>query len=197
MNNNRSYIELKLKNLISKSGIRLINLFFKGNEFIDIHYARLGEVGLFYDENMVTINTIEDTFQNELGFELIKNVELQLVEQIKIAVLERIAYANNMNSLIRNSDYISEKVQTPYDKLSRIFSIHTGKTLEQYILAVKIERIKRLLIQNEFSVSEISYIMGYSSVQYLSRQFKKMVGKTVSEYRKDPSPRPIALEDIV
>lgn len=196
MNNKRPYIELKVKHLISRSGIKLVELFFKENEYIDVHYVRLGEVGLFYDEKEIKPKDIEDLFQKELDFEIIKNIELQLVEQIKIAVIELIAYSNNMNSLIRNSDYISEKLQQPYDKLTRVFSSQTGKTLEQYILSVKMERIKRLLIQNEFSVSEISYMMSYSSVQYLSRQFKKIVGKTISEYKKNPIPLPIALEDI-
>lgn len=197
MNTKKSYIELKLQHLISRSGIKLIELFFKDNKNIDIQYVRLGEVGLFYNKESIQYSEIVILFEQELGFTVITNPELQTVEQIKIAVIELIAYANNMSSLIRNSDYISEKLQQPYDKLTRIFSSQVGKTLEQYILAVKIEHIKRLLVQNEFSVSEISYMMGYSSVQYLSRQFKKMTGKTISEYKKNPKPLPMALEDIL
>jgi len=40
------------------------------------------------------------------------------------------------------------------------------------------------LIENdEYSLSEIAYMMDYSSVQYLSNQFKKMTGTTVTQYK--------------
>jgi len=40
-------------------------------------------------------------------------------------------HANNANSLIRNSDYLSEKVGMPYITLSKLFSERTGHTLEK------------------------------------------------------------------
>ncbi|WP_066434926.1 helix-turn-helix domain-containing protein [Chryseobacterium sp. CCH4-E10] len=193
----RKFLELKLKNLISKSGLKLINFYFREMEGIDIYSARLGEVSLYYDENKYSYNEIKMIFEEEFGFEVIHNPELQIIEKIKIAVIELIFFANNMNSLIRNSDYISQKLQLPYDKLTRIFSAITGKTLEQYILMVKIEKIKSLLLQEEYTVSEISYMMGYSTVQYLSNQFKKSTGKTISEYKKDRQPKPVPLEEIL
>ena len=39
-------------------------------------------------------------------------------------------------------------------------------TLERYIILQKIERIKQLIDNNEHTLSEISYMMDYSSVQY-------------------------------
>jgi len=56
-------------------------------------------------------------------------------------------------------------------------------TLEKYIILHKIERIKELIDQNEFTLSEIAYMMDYSSVQYLSSQFRKYAGYTVSDYK--------------
>jgi hypothetical protein len=104
----RKFLELKLKNLISKSGLKLINFYFKEIEGIDIYSARLGEVSLYYDENKYSYNEIKMIFEEEFGFEVIHNPELQIIEKIKIAVIELIFFANNMNSLIRNSDYISQ-----------------------------------------------------------------------------------------
>jgi len=105
-------------------------------------------------------------------------------------------YANNNNSIIRNSDYLVDKIGKSYQYLSSLFVEYENRTLEKFIIAHKIERTKVLLLQNEMSLSEIAYQMGYSSVQYLSNQFKKTTGITVSEFKKQKNTLHIALEDI-
>ena len=105
------------------------------------------------------------------------------MEQIKTSVIQFIFYGNNANSLIRNSDFLSEKLGHHYTHLSKVFSEKTGKTLEKYIILIKIERIKELISYDEMTLSEVAYQMGYSSVQYLSNQFKQITGYSVSEYK--------------
>jgi AraC-like DNA-binding protein len=117
------------------------------------------------------------------GFSLIKDKEDLLVEQIIIAVIEWFYYGNNANTIIRNSDYLSDKLGLPYFHISKVFSDKTGTTLEKYIILVKIERVKELLSYDEMTLSEIAYMMGYSAVQYLSNQFKQVTGYTVTEYK--------------
>ena len=56
-------------------------------------------------------------------------------------------------------------------------------TIEQYIILQKIERAKELLKYNDDTLSEIAYKLGYSSVQHLSNQFKKVTGMTASRFR--------------
>lgn len=68
-----------------------------------------------------------------------------------------------------------------------MFSANESTTLEKYIILQKLERIKELINQDEFTLSEIAYMMEYSSVQYLSNQFKKLTGLSVSEYRQHNS----------
>lgn len=131
------------------------------------------------------------------GFKLVKNKEEQLVEQIKVAVLEMIYYGNNLNTIIRNSDYLSDKIGQPYSYLSKLFSEFTGQTLEKYIILVKIERVKELLAYNEMTLSEISYQMGYSSVQYLSTQFKQVTGYSVSDYKNMEQKPRIPLDELL
>lgn len=195
MQSTRIHTVLKLRHLISKAGIKLIEVALKHQQGIDLHYAHLGEVALYYDADILSIGQIHALFE-ELGFEIIQNPEDALAEAIRIAAIELIHYANNVNSLIRNSDYISEKLGMSYDKLSRIYSKHTGSTLEQYLIRLKIEKAKELILSNAFSLSEISYMLGYSSVQYLSNQFKKTTGYTVSQFRELPHPELTALEDL-
>jgi YesN/AraC family two-component response regulator len=119
-----------------------------------------------------------------------------LVNEIKIAVVELVHYSNNNNSIIRNSDYLVEKIGRSYQQLSSIFAEYENRTLEKYIIAHKIERTKYLIIRNEMSLSEIAFQMGYSSVQYLSNQFKKITGITVSEFKKIDKPELLELDRV-
>ena len=191
----RTYFYLRLKDLISNAGIRLIEMSFKNNTEIDLYFVRMGEVGLYYDAEKYNEDAIIAMFQ-DLGFNIMSNPDDILVEKIRIAAIELIYFANNMNSLVRNSNYISEKLETPYDKLSRVFSKKTGKTLENYILRLKMEKVKQLIANQEYTLSEIAYMLEYSSVQYLSNQFKKITGMTVSQFKDSDVKEWIPIEQL-
>ena len=81
------------------------------------------------------------------------------------------------------SDYLSNKLNHDYSHLSTLFSSVEGITVEKYFILQKIEHVKELLIFDELSLSEISYKLGYSNVQYLSTQFKKITGMNPSEFK--------------
>ena len=182
--------------MLSKSCIRLVEMACATMEDVTIKKVFLGEVLLAFESHEVDELKIINCFE-QLGFEVINTPESVILERTKIAAVELIYYANNSNSLIRNSDYISERVQEPYDRISRIFSQITGTTLEKYIILLKIERAKELIYTNEMTLSEIAYMLGYSSVQYLSNQFKKITGFTVSAYRNLKNPLRTPLEQLL
>ena len=183
---NHSFINtpatLLIKNMVSNSCLRLVKEDLQRTGFIQVVSIKLGEAEIFYDAQVVNLDVI-NTLLLRNGFELILDNSAKLVEQIKSCVIEHIFYGSNTNSLIRNSDYLSDRLLHPYPYLSKVFSEKTGATLEKYIILIKIEKIKELITYEELSLSEISYMMGYSSVQYLSNQFKQITGYSVSEYK--------------
>jgi AraC-like DNA-binding protein len=187
---------LILKNMMSKSCIRLIELYFKNIEGISIKKIFLGEVTMAYDMLKTSEEEIVKHF-NQLGFAVVNDPDVMITEKIKVAAIELIHFANNTNSLIRNSDYISERVQLPYDKISKVFSKVTNTTLEKYIILLKIEKAKEMITAGELTLSEIAYTLGYSSVQYLSNQFKKTTGYTVSQYKELPQQERTPLENLI
>ena len=130
------------------------------------------------------------------GFEIIHSKEDRIVEEIKLAVTELIHDLNNVDSIVRKSDYIVEKLGLSYPYLSKIFSEHEHKTLEKYIILQKIERIKYLIDTDDFTLSEIAFMMDYSSVQYLSNQFKSITGMTVSQYKEDYQKTKIGIDKL-
>lgn len=187
---------IHLKNMFSRSCMKLIELSCHSHQNVKILKISLGEVRVEYDDLKTSKNKLIKCFE-ELGFESIKNPEEELVEKTKVAAIELIYKALNSNSLIRNSEYISDKLLLPYGKISRVFSKVTGTPLEKYIILLKIEKAKEMLCNQEYNISEIAYKMGYSSVQYFSNQFKRTVGITVSQFKKKPHAHRKALEEII
>lgn len=149
---------------------------------IIVHEVTLGRARVTYDATSISHETIHQVL-NKYGFGLLENKEDRLVAEIKIAVIELIHHLNNVNSIVRKSDYLVEKLGFSYPYLSKVFSEHEATTLEKYTIYQKIERIKHLIDEEEYSLSEIAYMMDYSSVQYLSNQFRKITGVTVSQYK--------------
>lgn len=127
-----------------------------------------------------------------LGFELLEDRRQVLLEQIKRAVIQWVR-AGEERSAMRFSEYLERRLGRDYSALSKLFSEACGTTLEKYLIAQKIERTKELLSDRELTLSEIADRLGYSSVAYLSAQFKQVTGMTPSRFReqKHPDRRPL------
>jgi AraC family transcriptional regulator len=173
---------LYIKNMVCHCCLRVIRTELE-KAGVAVREITLGKARVSYDEEKITIEGIRSVLQ-DLGTDLIEGREHRLVEEIKLAVIELIHQMNNVDSIVRKSEYLVEKTGLSFAYLSRIFSAHEHITLEKFIILHKIERIKELIDQEEFTLSEIAYMMDYSSVQYLSNQFKHITGMTVSEYKE-------------
>lgn len=173
---------IHIKNMICQCCLRVISGEFE-RAGIEVREISLGRAVITYDPDHISMEQIR-TILVELGTDLIETREDRLVEEIKLAVVELVHHMNNVDSIVRKSDYLVEKTGLSFAYLSRIFSSREHITLEKFIILNKIERIKELIDQEELTLSEIAYIMDYSSVQYLSNQFKHMTGMTVSDYKE-------------
>ena len=129
------------------------------------------------------------------GLELMDDKRAILIEKIKNSVVEMIHYADEIIK-INFSDYLSKKLNYDYTYLANLFSEVQGTTIEQFIIAHKIERIKELIIYGELNMTEIAAQMNYSSVAHLSNQFKKMTGLTPSHFKQLKDKRRNPIEEI-
>jgi len=129
------------------------------------------------------------------GLELMDDKKAMLIEKIKNTVVEMIHYTEELPTT-NFSDFLSKKLDYDYTYLSNLFSEVKGMTIEHYIISHKIERVKELIVYNEFNLSEIARKLGYSSVSHLSNQFKKVTGLTPSFFKKMTHKRHIALENL-
>jgi AraC-like DNA-binding protein len=129
------------------------------------------------------------------GLELMDDKKAILIERIKNVIIEMVHYADEFPHM-KNSDYLSIKLNYDYTYLANIFSEVTGITIEHYIIMHKIERVKELLLYDELNLTQISYKLNYSSVAHLSSQFKKITGLTPSYFRKIRDKKRVALENL-
>ncbi|MGZ3974438.1 MAG: helix-turn-helix domain-containing protein, partial [Flavisolibacter sp.] len=120
---------------------------------------------------------IIDAELRKVGFELIDTRVNKIIEDIKQAVLEYLGLGMDSQNL-KLSSFITKNLPYDYSYLSDLFSSVEGKTLEQYFILQRIEKVKELLVYDQLSLTEISYQTGFSSVHHLSSQFKKVTGLT-------------------
>jgi AraC-like DNA-binding protein len=119
---------------------------------------------------------------NQLGFEIIDDKKSRIIEQIKNIIIDLVHYHDN-NTKVNLSEVLSTQLHHEYTYLSNLFSEIEGTTIEKYFIAQKIEKVKELLVYDELSLSEIAFRLNYSSVAYLSNQFKKVTGLTPSHFK--------------
>ncbi len=117
-----------------------------------------------------------------LGFDLIDDRKSRLIERIKNLIIE-LVHEKDSQLKTSLSDYLTTHLHHDYHYLSNLFSEVEGTTIEKFFINQKIEKVKELLVYDELSLSEISHRMNYSSVAYLSSQFKRVTGLTPSHFR--------------
>jgi AraC-like DNA-binding protein len=129
------------------------------------------------------------------GLELLDDKKSVLIERIKNVIIEMIHYSDELPK-VNYSEYISKKLNYDYTYLSNLFSEVKGTTIQHFIILHKIERVKELLLYEQMNLTEISYLMQYSSVAHLSNQFKKVTGLSPSFYKMMKKKRVTNLEGL-
>lgn len=173
---------LHIKNMVCNRCIKVIKDEF---EKLEIKYKRIsiGEVELENELDKEKLRLLEKVLI-ENGFELIKDKRVKIIENIKNTVIKTIY--NDENFLINKKKFsglIVKNIGMDYSYLSSLFSSIENITIEHFIILQKVERVKELLKYGELTLSEIAFKLGYSSVQHLSTQFKKVTGLSASEFK--------------
>ena len=174
--------KLLIKNMVCNRCIKVVKEELEKLD-LDVRIIVLGEVVVNGGEKTLPIEKIKIVLE-ENGFELIEDKRAKIIEQIKLVILKLVRSDKNQKSLEENSSaYLIKETGQDYHYLSTLFSSVENITIEQYIILQKIERAKELLKYGELTLSEIAYKLGYSSVQHLSNQFKKVTGLTASQFK--------------
>lgn len=90
---------------------------------------------------------------------------------------------NNYNEQL-SLKMLAEKFHFNYYYLSSYFSTHNDEGFSEYLNKIRIQKSIELLENHDISISEISYMVGYSDNSYFCKVFKKFTGYTPSRYKK-------------
>lgn len=150
---------------------------------LDVRDVTLGEARLNADHIDDDQRSALEARLKGLGFELLDDSRSKIIERVKVAIIDKIHHSGAVELKHNWSDILAEELKQDYNYLSNLFSSVEGVTIEQFIIRQKIEKAKELLFYNEKNLSEIAYFLGYSSVQHLSTQFKKVTGQTPREFK--------------
>ena len=143
--------------------------------------VELGEVYIEETLSKDELKKVDLTLKN-LGFELIDDRKSQTIEKIKNTIITLVHHSDH-EIKTNLSAFITSQIHQDYNYLSSLFSEVEGITIEKYVIAQRIERAKELMVYDELTLSEIANQLGYSSVAYLSNQFKKITGFTPSYFK--------------
>jgi AraC-like DNA-binding protein len=163
---------------------------------LKVKNVELGEATIETNNKPVNFDEVRNILETN-GFELLDDKQGILVEKIKTLVIEKIqATQPGEIEKFNFSKYLSENLNVTYQYLSHLFSSLEDTTIEKYIIHQKIEKVKELLVYDELTLSEIAFNLGYSSVQHLSSQFKKVTGFTPSHYKSLKHKKRIPLDKV-
>jgi AraC-like DNA-binding protein len=143
-------------------------------------HSELGSVEITNSISADSLALFANRLQN-CGLELIENNRHTLVEQIKNTIIQMVYY-DDTELKEKKSIYLCKKLGYNYTYLSNVFSYETGDTIEHYIIKHRIERVKELLSYKDLNLTQISYLLNYSSVAHLSAQFKHVTGYTPTSF---------------
>jgi AraC-like DNA-binding protein len=166
-------------------------------ESMDLNYrtVELGEIDIKEELDKEQLATLKKRLMVS-SLLLMDDKKSMLIEKIKVIIIDMVHHAEEI-PLINFSEYLCTKIDHDYTYMATLFSEVTGTTIEHFIIAHKIEKVKELLLYDELNLTEISYKLNYSSVAHLSNQFKKVTGLTPTYFKKlREFKKRIHLEDI-
>ncbi|MDQ1162050.1 AraC-like DNA-binding protein [Chryseobacterium sp. SORGH_AS 447] len=174
-------MKIFIKNMVCARCISAVQAIFNESG-IPLKSIMLGEAETESEVSEKEMQLLEQQLE-DTGFERIKDSARQQTEKIKNLIIAQISGLDIAEDFLL-SEFLSSSFHKDYSALSKTFSQNENITLEQFFILQKIEKVKELLLYNEFTLTEIAGKLGYKSVQHLSSQFRNSTGFTPTEFKK-------------
>lgn len=173
---------LHIKNMVCLHCIMALKQLLKELD-VSYHHIELGAIIL--NEKLSKEKLAElSAGLNTLGLALIDDRRSRIIEKIKTTIIKLLHADDEEKQNLNISSILSAALNYDYNYLSSLFSESEGITIEKFVIAQRIDRVKELLVYDELTLSEIAYKLGYTSTAHLSNQFKKITGLTPSYFKK-------------
>lgn len=93
--------------------------------------------------------------------------------------------AENLSDPSVNMDLLCAKFGFNRDYLRRVFKEYTGRTPLEYLNFLRMTHAKELLSSKVYRIKEIAMFCGFEDAYYFSRAFRKFIGVSPYEFRKN------------
>lgn len=111
-----------------------------------------------------------------------QSIKLEKENKASSVISDAINYIKeNYNKELHLKD-VAEVVAISPQYFSKIFKEEVGVNFIDYLTTVRIEQAKKMLNEENLSIKEICFKIGYNDPNYFSRLFKKIVGVSPTEY---------------
>lgn len=79
---------------------------------------------------------------------------------------------------------IAEQAYMSKEAFCRFFKLRTRRTFTQYVQQLRVTEAKKLLLETELSISQVSYQVGFQTLSHFNKTFKNLTEMTPKEWRK-------------
>lgn len=180
---------IRIKNMVCRHCVDKVSRIAENIPDLHATGVELGTIFTYGEPSAEAMAELGRQLDNN-GFEIIMSREAEMVEGIKRILIE-LARSDSPESRQPVSDLLADKLNTSYKTLSRIFTESEGRTIENYFMSLRIERVKELLHYGRMALDEIAFMTGFSSAAHLSRRFKQYTGMTPGQFRESGKRKPI------
>ncbi|MDE6485509.1 MAG: helix-turn-helix domain-containing protein [Duncaniella sp.] len=181
-------MKIRIKNMVCRHCVAKVAEIASALPALNLQGVELGAITVGNIPEEADIAKLDNRLRDE-GFEVIRSRDEEIVADIKARLIE--LSRNSEGARADITALLSDAMHMTYRTLSRTFAALEGRTIENYFTALRIERIKELLLDNQLTLNEIAFVTGFSSVPHLSSRFKQATGMTPTQFREIGSRTPL------
>lgn len=121
---------------------------------------------------------------SSFGFHLLEDKKARLTREVKTII--QMVYNGDFDfpEKFRLANHLKQLFPNDFHSLSNAFISIEKKTIEQYMIEYRMQKVKEFLVYTQLGLSDIAFNLNFNSVAHLSAQFKQQTGLTPSFFKK-------------
>lgn len=123
-----------------------------------------------------------------IGYRLFEKEEKYFVDQVKHGVSDYLRKRNANLEVSLLSDFLENYMGMPYARISKRFRKIEGRTIENFFISLKIEKVKSLINTTDLTIKDIAVQMKYSGPKTLAKTFRERTGLSIYHYKRRDHP---------
>lgn len=154
---------------------------------VDLHIANKISNNIKFQINKISLSSELRNIAQKILFTYSKVVRDYTLPNNSSNIKKIILYIRkNLTEKISLED-IAKELYITKEHLSRLFKKEMGITISEYIIKIKIEEAKKMLISTDHNILDIAQLLNFANSSHFSNSFKKITGVSPTDYRKNPS----------